>query len=285
MAKSPVFEDIKQRHAYGMKNSTAAGRRQRKHKPEVMKGHNVIYGIHAVQAVLSNSNRDVYAVYLTRNAQSRLSKAIDWSKLNLVQIEPKYLDQRLGNDIVHQGAMVECSALIEPRLQDFITAAQTNNVPIVVLDHITDPHNFGAILRSCAVFGCAGVVTTRRRSPPLFGAVAKSASGALEHVPVALVQNLSRELTKLANNGVEIIGLEGTGSRRIESVLLRRPVAIVLGAEGHGLRESTKKACTFIASIYTQGLFSSLNVSNAAAIALHTHAMLHKGVSTTLSVS
>ncbi|MEN2494334.1 MAG: 23S rRNA (guanosine-2'-O-)-methyltransferase RlmB [Hyphomicrobiaceae bacterium hypho_1] len=262
------------RQSFVLKSGSQRGRRSNDNDNQI-----IIYGIHAVEAVLANKARHVHAVYLTRNAQYKLSKTIANTNFDVVQIEPKYLDRYLGHNTVHQGAMVKCEALLEPKLNDLITAAHAQNGPIVVLDQITDPHNFGAILRSCAAFGCSGVMATRRHSPPLKGALAKSASGALECIPVLLVQNLARGLETIANEGLEIIGLDSTGSQEFETAFSHRPIAIVLGAEGRGLRKTTQRVCTFVASIHTRGSIASLNVSNAASIALYSHSLMRKNSS------
>lgn len=163
--------------------------------------------------------------------------------------------------------MLETGHLPESRFADLI--AKANGRPLIVLDQVTDPHNAGAILRSCAVFGAAGLVMTRRHSPPLNGLLAKSASGALELVPVALVQNLARALDELKTTGFTVIGLDGSAATAVESIDWSKPVALVMGAEGKGLRELPAKTCDFLARITTDGPIASLNVSNAAAVVLH----------------
>jgi 23S rRNA (guanosine2251-2'-O)-methyltransferase len=180
---------------------------------------------------------------------------------------PKDLDRRLGPDTVHQGALIEVEPLPEPRLEDLAEVGAGR--PIVVLDQVTDPHNVGAVLRSAAVFGAAGLVMTRRHSPPLSGALAKSASGALEHVPVALVQNLARSLLELKELRVAVVGLDSSATDQLEALVFPAHIALVLGAEGKGLRQLTRDTCDLSCRIVTDGPLSSVNVSNAAAIALH----------------
>ena len=196
-------------------------------------------------------------------------------------VSPKDLDRRLGAETVHQGALLEAEPLPDVDLAALVIAAARG--PLVILDQVTDPHNVGAILRSAAVFGASGLVMTGRHSPPLGGVLAKAASGALELVPIALVQNLSRAIAELADAGIVCIGLDGEAPNLLEDVLLEDvlledaplsgPVAIVLGAEGKGLRRLTRDTCQHVCRISTAGAIASLNVSNAAAVAQHLVAM------------
>lgn len=231
----------------------------------------LLYGIHAVEAALRNPARPVGRLLLTENAERRLTEAVVARGAKAERIIPRDLDRRLGPETVHQGALLETESLPEYSLEDL--AARTAAGPILVLDQVTDPHNVGAVLRSAAAFGAAGLVMTRRHSPPLAGTLAKSASGALELVPVALVPNLARALAELGELGCLRIGLDGSGPGQIESEALTGPVALVLGAEGKGLRQLTRESCDHLCRITTPGPLSSLNVSNAAAIVLHLAAM------------
>jgi 23S rRNA (guanosine2251-2'-O)-methyltransferase len=227
----------------------------------------LIFGIHAVEAALANPRRTVRHLWLTDNAENRLRPALTARQLAHERTSPRDLDRRLGADTVHQGALLETDPLPEPDLAMLAEAAAGR--PIVVLDQVTDPHNVGAILRSAAVFGAAGLVMTRRHSPPLDGALAKSASGALEHVPVALVQNLARALAEIKELGLIVIGLDGEAPDQLEAINWPERAALVLGAEGKGLRQLTRDSCDRLARIATDGPLASLNVSNAAAVALH----------------
>ena len=227
----------------------------------------LIFGIHAVEAVLANPKRTIQKLFLTDNAARRLGETLVARGLAHDSVRPKDLDRRLGPDTVHQGALIEAAPLQEPTLAELAESAAGK--PLIVLDQVTDPHNVGAILRSAAVFGTAGLVMTRRHSPPLDGTLAKSASGALEHVPVALVQNLARSIADLKELNFTVIGLDGDAAERLEDAAWPELVALVLGAEGKGLRQLTRERCDHLASIATDGSFASLNVSNAAAIALH----------------
>jgi 23S rRNA (guanosine2251-2'-O)-methyltransferase len=226
-----------------------------------------LFGIHPVEAALKNPNRRIKGLLLTENAERRLRESMEVIDVPIERVSPRDLDKLLGADAVHQGAAAEAEPLPEPDWDDVIAAAADG--PLVVLDQVTDPHNVGAILRSCAAFGAAGLVMTRRHSPPLNGVLAKSASGALELVPVALIANLARALDELKSAGVHVVGLEGKGETTIEETDWSKPTALVMGAEGKGLRDLTKKSCDALARISMSDAIGSLNVSNAAAIALH----------------
>ena len=231
----------------------------------------LIWGMHPVEAALANPARRVVRLWLTENAAQRLSAAVAARAILPERVSPKDLDRRLGPDTVHQGALLEAEPLADVDLGELVAAAGKG--PLIVLDQVTDPHNVGAILRSCAVFGASGLVMTGRHSPPLGGALAKAASGALDLVPVALVQNLSRALAELADERIATIGLDGEAPGLLEDAPLAGPVAIVLGAEGKGLRRLTRDTCRHVCRIVTTGPIASLNVSNAAAVALHLVAM------------
>jgi 23S rRNA (guanosine2251-2'-O)-methyltransferase len=227
-----------------------------------------LFGIHAVEAALRNSRRTVLRLLATENAARRLAEAIATRKIEPEPASPRDLDNMLGPDTVHQGVLMEAEPLPEPSLDDLARRAAAG-APVVILDHVTDPHNAGAVLRSAAAFGAAGLVMTRRHSPPLNGVLAKSASGALDLVPVLLVQNLARTLLDLKAQGFVILGLDGEAGARLEDETFADKTAIVLGAEGKGLRELTGETCDRLVRIATPGTLASLNVSNAAAIALH----------------
>ncbi len=228
-----------------------------------------LFGFHAVEAALANPNRRLRRLLATPNAILKLKDAIAARQLQPVESTPRDLDRLLGADTVHQGLLLEAEPLDEPELADLAEKAAAGAGPIVVLDHVTDPHNVGAVLRSAAAFGAAGLLMTRRHSPPLNGTLAKAASGALELVPVALVQNLAKAMQELKIQGIRLVGLDGTAEHTLESELLTADVAIVLGAEGKGLRQLTAETCDQLVKITTAGTLASLNVSNAAAIALH----------------
>lgn len=234
-----------------------------------------LFGVHPVEAALGNPARKLIKLLATENAERRLGDAISARGLPVERVSPRDLDQLLGGDTVHQGIMLECEQLDEPELQDLIEHA-TSGGPLIVLDQVTDPHNAGAILRSASAFGASGVVMTRRHSPPLNGTLAKAASGALEWVPIAMVQNLAKALADLKAQGTVLLGLDSEAPAHLEDEPFTGPVAIVMGAEGKGLRQLTAETCTRLVSVSTAGTLASLNVSNAAAIALHVAMMKRK---------
>ena len=234
-----------------------------------------IFGIHAVEAALRNPRRAIRELRLTENAEHSLAAAVTSRTIKPTRADPRDLDRLLGEETVHQGALLVADLLPEPDLEA-AAAAAAGGRPIVVLDQVTDPHNVGAILRSAAAFGASGLVMTRRHSPPLAGTLAKSASGALEHVPVTLVPNLAQAMARLADLGVWRIGLDGEAEAAIEVGDHMGAVALVLGAEGKGLRRLTSELCDQLCRITTDGALQSLNVSNAAAIALHTLMLARK---------
>jgi 23S rRNA (guanosine2251-2'-O)-methyltransferase len=224
----------------------------------------VLYGLHAAEAALANPHRAVVKVLATENAAHRLSPLLAKRGLKPEPATPKDLDRQLGADAVHQGVLLEAEPLPPVRLDE----AEPNGI-LLVLDQVTDPQNVGAALRSAAAFGAAGLLMTERHSPPLMGALAKAASGALDMVPVILVKNLAQALTELGERGFQRVGLTEEADTALESAQLTRPLALVLGAEGKGLRQLTRQHCDLLCRISTQSALASLNVSNAAAVALH----------------
>jgi 23S rRNA (guanosine2251-2'-O)-methyltransferase len=225
----------------------------------------LIYGRHAVFAALGNPNRRVLAVYATQNALMEFERPAARHHVPLSVLASPELNAMLPEGAVHQGIAARVVALPELTLQDLHL-----DRPVIVLDQVTDPHNVGAILRSAAVFDAAAVIMTRRNSPPLTGAVAKSACGGLEHVHVIFVTNLAQALRELGDMGFFRVGLAAEGSATLEECPLAHPVALVLGAEDKGLRRLTREQCDLLARISTNGPLNSLNVSNATAVALHT---------------
>jgi 23S rRNA (guanosine2251-2'-O)-methyltransferase len=239
-------------------------RRKPKHAPREAADRITLYGLHAVEAALANPKRTVARVLATENAAHRLGALLAKRGLTAEAATPRDLDRLLGPDAVHQGVLLEADELPPVALEDVDTSGV-----LLVLDQVTDPQNVGALLRSAAAFGAAGLVMTERHSPPLHGALAKAASGALDLVPVILVKNLAQSLAKLGELGFLRVGLAEEGAQALETASLTRPLALVLGAEGKGLRQLTREHCDLICRISTQSALASLNVSNAAAVALH----------------
>lgn len=231
-----------------------------------------LFGLHAVRDALANPARVRRRLVVTRNAASRLSDAIA-----AAGIAPEIADARrftapLDPQSVHQGAALEVLPLDWGSLDELCAPSADDPAPVaVLLDRVTDPHNVGAILRSAEVFGARAVVAPRHHSAPETGALAKAASGALERQPYLRVRNLADAMGELEAIGYRLIGLDGDAEAVLEQTLAqtaRQPVGLVLGAEGPGLRERTRACCSDIARITPAAAFGSLNVSNAAAVAL-----------------
>ena len=223
-----------------------------------------LFGLHTVEAALANPRRKVISVFATENAARRLQPLLVKRGLTPEPASPKELDRLLGSDAVHQGVVLDAEPLPPLALEQVETGGL-----LLVLDQVTDPQNVGAALRSAAAFGASGLVLTERHSPPLTGALAKAASGALDIVPVILVKNLAQTLAELGKRGFLRVGLAEDASTTLEKATLTRPLALVLGAEGKGLRHLTRDHCDLVCRISTQSALASLNVSNAAAVALH----------------
>jgi 23S rRNA (guanosine2251-2'-O)-methyltransferase len=227
-------------------------------------GPAVLYGWHTVTAALANPARHIRKLLVTENALRRLTE--DGIKLPLEPelVRPDALAARITPDAVHQGLLAEADPLPSPAIDEL-----PENGIVLVLDQITDPHNVGAMLRTAAAFAVAAVMTTARHSPEATGVLAKSASGALELVPIVIVQNLARGLAELKERGFLLIGLDSEAEDDLASLELRTPLALVLGAEGKGLRQLTRETCDRLARLDLPGEIKSLNVSNATALALY----------------
>ncbi|WP_407189194.1 23S rRNA (guanosine(2251)-2'-O)-methyltransferase RlmB [Bradyrhizobium centrosematis] len=224
----------------------------------------ILYGWHTVTMALANPARRIRKLTLTENAARRLAEENIETRVTPEIVRPQEIDRLLSPDAVHQGLLAEADPLPSP---DIETLKQEGIV--LVLDQITDPHNVGAILRSAAAFAVKAIVTTARHSPEATGVLAKAASGALELVPVVTVQNLARALTALNERGFQTVGLDSEGSEDLSEVALREPLALVLGAEGKGLRQLTRETCSVVARLDMPGEIKSLNVSNAAVLSLY----------------
>jgi 23S rRNA (guanosine2251-2'-O)-methyltransferase len=224
----------------------------------------ILYGWHTVKAALENPQRRIRRLYATENAIRRLAEDGVAPSVTPELVRPDVIAARLGPDAVHQGLLAEADPLPAPEIDEI----ETTGI-VLVLDQITDPHNVGAILRTAAGFAVAAVVTTARHSPEATGVLAKSASGALEYVPIVTVQNLARGLAGLKDRGFMLVGLDSSGDGDLGTVALRGPLALVLGAEGKGLRQLTRATCDQVVRLDLPGKIKSLNVSNAAALSLY----------------
>ncbi len=234
-------------------------------RPDVdSSGGVILYGWHTVTAALANPARRIRRLWATENAVRRLSDEGITLSTAPELVRPDAIAARLSPDAVHQGLLAEADTLSAPALED-LTAAGI----VLVLDQITDPHNVGAILRTATAFAVAAIVTTARHSPEATGVLAKSASGALEWVPIITVQNLARALAALKERGFLVVGLDSGGADDLAAAALTAPLALVLGAEGKGLRQGTRAVCDRLARLDLPGAIKSLNVSNAAALALY----------------
>ncbi|MGY3035165.1 23S rRNA (guanosine2251-2'-O)-methyltransferase [Bradyrhizobium sp. USDA 4354] len=242
----------------------SAGRPAWRDRDSQSDGPVILYGWHTVTMALANPQRRIRKLTLTENAARRLAEENIATHVAPEIVRPQEIDRLLSPDAVHQGLLAEADPLPSP---DIETLKQEGMV--LVLDQITDPHNVGAILRSAAAFAVKAIVTTARHSPEATGVLAKAASGALELVPVVTVQNLARALTALNERGFQTVGLDSEGTENLADVALREPLALVLGAEGKGLRQLTRETCSVVARLDMPGEIKSLNVSNAAVLSLY----------------
>lgn len=221
-----------------------------------------IYGLHAVRAALDHKARRKNKLFATSNGLKRLEES---GSINIMVIErtPKQLDKIVGPDAVHQGVVLDVEPLARPALTDL-----HDTHVLVLLDQVTDPHNVGAILRTACAFNAGAVITTSRNAPQETATLAKTASGALDLIPFIEVRNLNRAMEELDEIGFTLIGFDSEADRALGDQARPDKVAIILGAEGKGLRQKTRALCHQLVRLDMQGPIKSLNVSNAAAIAL-----------------
>jgi 23S rRNA (guanosine2251-2'-O)-methyltransferase len=222
-----------------------------------------LYGLHTVRAALDNPGRIKKTLLATPNALTRLRETGEIGKVPVAETTPKELDRLLGGEAVHQGVALEVDPVSRFGLDD-IADLQL----VVVLDQLTDPHNVGAILRTACAFGADAVITTARHSPRETGVMAKAASGALDLVPMIEVRNLGDTLETLKKRGMLVLGFDSEADAQLRPRTDTAPLAVVLGAEGKGLRQRTRELCDEMVRLDMPGPIKSLNVSNAAAIAL-----------------
>lgn len=229
-------------------------------------GHVRLWGRHAVEAALNNPARGHRKLWATREGIASLDGELP-EGFPVEYADVADLARLVARDAPHQGLVLECEPLEDLFLDDVLTGDPAR--PVVVLDQVTDPHNVGAVLRSAAAFNAAALVTQDRHAPPEGGVIGKAASGALEVVPWVRVVNLARALEEMAEAGYWRIGLAGEASAKLAEALPAGPVALVLGAEGEGLRQNIAAHCDALARLPIGEAMESLNVSNAAAIALY----------------
>jgi 23S rRNA (guanosine2251-2'-O)-methyltransferase len=239
--------------------------RKRSHQPKATTNRPRFWGKHAVAAALDNPERKVLRAWATRDGAALMNFPKD---LPVTLADVADLGRLVPHDAPHQGVVIEVEPLEDAWLDELLRPSSERAV-LLVLDQVTDPHNVGAILRSATAFGAAGIVTQDRHSPPESGALAKAASGALERVPWVRVVNLARALEEIGEAGFWRIGLAGDADTDLSAALGPDHVALVLGAEGAGLRPNTREHCDALARLPISNAIESLNVSNAAAVALY----------------
>jgi 23S rRNA (guanosine2251-2'-O)-methyltransferase len=234
-----------------------------------------LYGRHAVEAALANPARRCHRLVGLPETAAELATLLAGARAAKLPAAPELLDRRaletlLPPGAVHQGMALAADPLPAPAIEDVLADLPGSAEPhiLVLLDQVTDPHNVGAILRSAAAFAALAVVVPEHGAPPVTGALAKSASGAIEAVPLIRVTNLVRTLEQVKKAGFWCIGLEAAATQRLDEIERPQRIALVLGAEGAGLRRLTREHCDFLLRLPTRGALASLNVSNAAAVAL-----------------
>jgi 23S rRNA (guanosine2251-2'-O)-methyltransferase len=234
-------------------------------------GPDLLYGVHVVAEALRNKARKPLKLWVTKNGLDRLSEVIGESGIQPEMVMPSQLDKLVGSDAVHQGIVLEATPLVQPMLHEI-----PRKGIVVLLDQVTDPHNVGAIFRSCAAFNVTAVVTTSRHSAETTGVLFKAASGATELVPFVKVTNLARAMAELKQYGFRVVGLDSEAEAPIETEAGASPLALVMGAEGKGLRHLTRENCDAVVKLDLPGAIKSLNVSNAAALALYVVSRGHR---------
>jgi 23S rRNA (guanosine2251-2'-O)-methyltransferase len=224
------------------------------------------WGKHAVYAALDNPNRIVRRIWGTREA---LGEIVLPPGVPVTFAEVTDMAKLVAKDSPHQGIVIEVEPLEDIWIGDLLTDGENDHRPLLILDQVTDPHNVGAILRSAVAFNALGIVTQDRHAPPETGVLARSASGALEMVPWVRVVNLARTLDEIGEAGFWRIGLKGDTDITLEGAISGMKSALVLGSEGEGMRQNTEAHCDVLARLPISDRIESLNVSNAAAIALY----------------
>ena len=250
------------------RRDAAGGAAKFRKRPSIERENNkdlLIYGLHPVRHALRNQDRIKTHLFATRNGLDKLE--VDVRGIEGLQVEEKHprdLDRMVGSDAVHQGVVMQVEPLAHNTLENL---GDTNLV--LVLDQVTDPHNVGAIMRSCVAMKAGALITASRYSPAETGVLAKSASGGLELINHIEVRNLAETLEALSNQGFTTVGLDSEGETEIEALKSQQKIALVLGAEGKGLRQRTRETCNHLVRLDMPGEIKSLNVSNAAVLSLY----------------
>ncbi len=253
------------RHKRSKRQPSASPQRNSRTPPPAIQ---VIYGGHAVIAALQNPRRTIIKLSASENAAHRFEKELKPFGAKLKIVKAADLDRLVGTDAVHQGLVVETAPLPEPNLEQLLERSP-EQILLVILDQITDPHNVGAILRSCAAFGVSAVIVPARNSVEYSGVLAKAASGALEHVPLVRVTNLARTLKALQQAHVSVVGFDSEACEELTTLGSYQRIALIFGAEGKGMRRLTRENCDHLVRLNISGAIKSLNVSNACAVALY----------------
>lgn len=262
--KDSHYARLRRQHREANGISPVKQKRPRQDPSPVDTGRLRLYGIHTVSAALLNPKRILHKLLVTQNALVRLDIGESEIPCEFEVVSPRSLDSLVGTDAVHQGVVLETEPLKPRRLADLGTTKL-----VIVLDQVTDPHNVGAIMRSAVAFNAGALITTNRHSAQESGVLAKSASGALELIDHISVRNLAEAIEELHKTGFQTFGLDSEGTTALEESLSGDHIALVLGAEGKGLRQKTRETVTSLSRLDMPGQIKSLNVSNAAAIALY----------------
>lgn len=237
---------------------------RKKRKPGLSEGELFLYGTHAVKAALDNEQRLIKRLVATKNAAARFLQTCERRNIGIEIVSVSEISRLVGGDAVHQGLALAVEALDGGDIYD-IGDAQL----IVVLDQVTDPHNVGAITRSAVALGASAIITTHRHAARETGLLAKTASGGVDMIQHIHVPNLAQALVKLDSFGFVTIGLDSEGEGNLTDMLFGEKIALVLGAEGTGLRRLTRERCAVLARLDMPGAIKSLNVSNAAVLSLY----------------
>jgi 23S rRNA (guanosine2251-2'-O)-methyltransferase len=233
----------------------------------------ILFGRHPVMMAIANPQRTIHKIWATENVRDEINAALAEADRHDVAVDAagrSDLDEMLPPGTVHQGMAIHCAPLPQISVEELIADhRESEHCTVLVLDQVTDPHNVGAILRSAAAFGASAVIVPDRHAPPETGVLAKSASGALETVPYIHAGNLNQTLDKLKSAHFWLAGMDGYAEQTLAEAKLHGRVGIVMGSEGEGLRRLTRESCDFLVKLPMSDRIESLNVSNAAAVALY----------------